>query len=137
LQILMDTSAIISMIDRGNKMHNKIKELVLKEENLYIIPSTVVVEVCQLLKYRFGGKFEINFLNEILNTSLIMEILKFEDISRILEILSKYEDLNIGFVDGSIVAIAERLGTNKLLTLDKKHFSAIIPSGFKYFDILI
>ncbi|MCL4377169.1 MAG: PIN domain-containing protein [Actinobacteria bacterium] len=133
----MDTSAVISMIDRGNNMHDEIKELVLKEENLCIIPSPVVTEVCQLLKYRFGGKFEINFLNEILSTSLIMELLKFEDISRIMEILSKYEDLNIGYVDSSIVAIAERLGTNKILTLNKKHFSIIIPSGFKYFDILI
>jgi len=66
-----------------------------------------------------------------------METVTFKDISRILQILSKYDDLNAGYVDSSIVAIAERLGTNKLATLDRKHFSVLIPDGFEYFDILI
>lgn len=137
MQVLLDTCAIIALIDKRHCKNEELKKWVLKEENLYIIPSTVVVEVCQLLKYRFGSRYETNFLKEIQKASFIMETIKFEDISRILEILIKYEDLKIGYVDSSIVAIAERIKTNKILTLDKKHFSTIIPSGFEYFDILI
>ena len=137
MQVLIDTSAVISMIDKSHHLHKKIKELVLMDNNLYIIPSTVIVEVCQLLKYRFGSSVEISFLNEILKTIFLMEPVKFEDINRILEILKKYEDLNIGYVDSSIVTIAERLKINKILTLDKKHFTIVIPNGFEYFDILI
>jgi predicted nucleic acid-binding protein len=137
LQVLIDTSAVISIIDKSHHLHKKIKELVLVEENLYIIPSTVIVEVCQLLKYKFDSSVEISFLKEIIKTIFLMESVKYQDMSRILEILIKYKDLNIGYVDSSIVAMAERLKTNKILTLDKKHFSVVIPSGFKYFDILI
>jgi len=137
LQVLIDTSAVISMVDKSHHLHEKIKELILTENNLYIIPSTVIVEVCQLLKYKFGSKVEIGFLNEILKTIFLMEPVKFDDIYRILEILKKYEDLNIGYVDSSIVAIAERLKINKILTLDKRHFTVVIPYGFEYFDILI
>jgi len=43
----------------------------------------------------------------------------------------------IGYVDASIVAIAERLKINKILTLDRKHFGAVAPRGFDSFDILI
>lgn len=137
MQVLIDTSAVISIIDKSHNLHKKIKELVLVEENLYIIPSTVIVEVCQLLKYKFDSSVEISFLKEIIKTIFLMESVKYQDMSRILEILIKYKDLNIGYVDSSIVAMAERLKTNKILTLDKKHFSVVIPSGFKYFDILI
>lgn len=137
MQVLIDTSAVISIIDKSHHLHKKIKELVLVEENLYIIPSTVIVEVCQLLKYKFDSSVEISFLKEIIKTIFLMESVKYQDMSRILEILIKYKDLNIGYVDSSIVAMAERLKTNKILTLDKKHFSVVIPSGFKYFDILI
>jgi len=108
-----------------------------QKEVICIIPSTVIVEVCQLLKYRFGNKYEKKFLEDIDKSSFMMETVTFKDIPRILEILTRYEDLNAGYVDSSIVAIAERLGTNKLVTLDRKHFSVFIPDGFEYFDILI
>jgi len=137
LQVILDTSAIIALSDKRHHLNKKIIDLVSQKETICIIPSTVTVEVCQLLKYRFGSKYEKKFLEEIDKSSFIMEIVTFKDISRILQILSKYDDLNAGYVDSSIVAIAERLGTNKLATLDRKHFSVLIPDGFEYFDILI
>ena len=66
-----------------------------------------------------------------------METVGFKDIARIIEILKKYSDLGAGYADSSIVAIAERLGTNKIITLDKKHFTVMIPKGFECFDILV
>jgi uncharacterized protein len=137
LQVILDTSAIIALSDKRHHLNKEIIDLVSQKETICIIPSTVTLEVCQLLKYRFGSKYEKKFLEEIDKSSFIMEIVTFKDISRILQILSKYDDLNAGYVDSSIVAIAERLGTNKLATLDRKHFSVLIPDGFEYFDILI
>jgi len=137
LQVILDTSAIIALSDKRHHLNKEIIDLVSQKETICIIPSTVTVEVCQLLKYRFGSKYEKKFLEEIDKSSFIMETVTFKDISRILQILTKYDDLNAGYVDSSIVAIAERLGTNKLATLDRKHFSVLIPDGFEYFDILI
>lgn len=137
MQVILDTSAIIALSDKRHHLNKEIIDLVSQKETICIIPSTVTLEVCQLLKYRFGSKYEKKFLEEIDKSSFIMETVTFKDISRILQILSKYDDLNAGYVDSSIVAIAERLGTNKLATLDRKHFSVLIPDGFEYFDILI
>lgn len=137
MQIILDTSAILALSDRGHYLNKDISDLISKKESICIIPSTVTVEVCQLLKYRFGSKYEKKFLEEISKSSFILEVITFKDISRIIQILTKYGDLKAGYVDSSIVAIAERLGTNKLLTLDRKHFSVLIPDGFEYFDILI
>ena len=50
-----------------------------------------------MLNKKFGPVIEIKFLEEIISVNLQIGILK------------KYKSLNIGFADGSTVAIAERL----------------------------
>ena len=90
-----------------------------------------------MLNKKFGPLIEIRFLEEIISVNFQIEIIKFPDILRTVEILNKYKSLNIGFVDGSIIAIAERLKINQILTLDRKHFSAVIPVGFDYFEMLV
>jgi uncharacterized protein len=137
LIVLVDTSAIIAISDRRHILYNQFNKLMQSGDNVYIVPVAVATEACYILNNRFGPRFEINLIKEIIETNFILEPVAFEDLSRILELLIKYEDLNLGFADGSIVAIAERLKTNKILTLDRKHFDVVIPKGFDYFDILI
>jgi len=137
MQIILDTSAVIGLMDKKYKKHENLKTIFTKKDNLYILPSTAIGEICYMLNSRFGNKIELIFLEEIIKTSFQLELLKDMDIVRIIEILKKYDTLNIGYVDASIVAIAERLKTNKILTLDRKHFEIIIPRGFDRFDILI
>lgn len=137
MQIILDTSAVIGLMDKKYKKHENLKTIFTKKDNLYILPSTAIGEICYMLNSRFGNKIELIFLEEIIKTGFQLELLKDMDIVRIIEILKKYDALNIGYVDASIVAIAERLKTNKILTLDRKHFEIIIPRGFDRFDILI
>jgi hypothetical protein len=137
MQIILETSAIYSLIDKGDKSHNLVKDFFLKKNGFYyILPSTTIPELCYHINTRLGPYFEVKLLEEI-NKSFHLEILKDEDIMRIIEILKKYDKLNIGYVDASIIAIAERLKVNKILTLDRKHFEVVAPRGFDYFDILI
>ena len=137
MQIILDTSAVIGLMDKKYKKHENLKTIFTEKDNLYILPSTTIGEICYMLNSRFGSKVELIFLEEIVKTSFQLELLKDMDIIRIIEILKKYGTLNIGYVDASIVAIAERLKINKILTLDRKHFEIIIPRGFDRFDILI
>ncbi len=137
MQIILETSVLYSLMDKGDKNHKLVKEFFLKSNDVYyILPSTVIPELCYIINTRLGPYFEIKLLEEI-NKNFHLEILKDVDIIRIIEILKKYDTLNIGYVDASIVAIAERLKINKILTLDRKHFELIVPRGFDCFDILI
>jgi len=136
MEAIIDTSAIICLIDKSCQHHNRIADIIKKNDFNLVVPSPVIPEVCYMLNKKFGSAIEIKFLEEIISVNLQVEILKFPDILRITEILKKYKSLNIGFVDGSIVAIAERLKINQILTLDNKHFGSIIPVGFDYFEIL-
>ncbi len=137
MEAIIDTSAIVGLIDKGCQQHEVISDIINKSDINLIVPSPVIPEVCYMLNKKFGPLIEIRFLEEIISVNFQIEIIKFPDILRTVEILNKYKSLNIGFVDGSIIAIAERLKINQILTLDRKHFSAVIPVGFDYFEMLV
>lgn len=126
-------------MDKSDNNHKLVKKFFQNNNNnniYYILPSTTVPELCYLINTKLGPYFELKFLEEI-NQNFNLEPISYTDILRIIEILKKYGSLNIGYVDASIVAIAERLKINKMLTLDRKHFEVIAPRGFDNFDILI
>lgn len=50
------------------------------------------------------------------------------DWPRIGELVEKYADFPLGGTDASVVALAERLGTDVVITLDLRHFGAIEPA---------
>jgi predicted nucleic acid-binding protein len=57
--------------------------------------------------------------------------------SRAMEIDRRYEDLGLGLVDGSIVALAETLGVRRLATRDVRHFSAVRLRDGSSFDLVV
>jgi len=59
-----------------------------------------------------------------------------EGYKRSAEILRKYNDANIDFVDAVIVAVAERLSITKILTVDRRHFGAFKPRHCAAFEVL-
>ncbi len=40
-------------------------------------------------------------------------------------LLSKYGDLDLGLADASVIALAERLGVRRVLTVDERDFRAV------------
>ncbi len=67
---------------------------------------------------------------------LVLEHSTTQDLVRIAELLKIYRDANIGFVDASVVAIAERLKISGVLTTDRRHFETIKPQHCKEFRLL-
>lgn len=59
-----------------------------------------------------------------------------EDLPRTLEVMEQHQDAGIGFVDASIVALAERYKVRRVLTLDRCHFVRFKPKGLGYLEIL-
>jgi predicted nucleic acid-binding protein len=41
--------------------------------------------------------------------------------------MRKYSDLELGFVDATVIATAERLDAIEVVTTDRRHFSAVRP----------
>ena len=66
------------------------------------------------------------------------EVLVFDttDLARVNEIRHFYSSLPLGFVDASLIALAERHRIKRLLTLDRRHFLAVQPAGLEFLELL-
>jgi len=65
-----------------------------------------------------------------------VEDLLASDYRRISQLLTRYSDLRVGFVDAAVLAIVERLREPKLATLDHRHFAVMRPRHVDALELL-
>jgi predicted nucleic acid-binding protein len=90
-----------------------------------VVPALVVAEVTYLVGTRIGPRAEGRFLHGL--RELDVEAPAVGDWSRIGELVEQYADFPLGGTDASVVALAERLDTDVVITFDRRHFGAIRP----------
>jgi predicted nucleic acid-binding protein len=100
------------------------------------VPAPVIVELDWLATSRLGPDPFAAFLGDLEQGAIDSVDLASRDYTRVRELLDRYADLRLGFVDAAVVAIAERLQEPKLATLDHRHFSAIRPRHVEAFELL-
>lgn len=100
-----------------------------------VIPALVVAETTYLAGSRLGPDAEAAaFLNGL--AELDVESPTLEDWPRMAELVARYADFPLGGIDASVIALAERLDTATLITLDRRHFSAVRPAHVEAFALL-
>jgi len=62
--------------------------------------------------------------------------LEADDYGVIADLERRYDDLDVGLADLSVVVVAKKLGTRRLLTFDERHFRALRPIDGGLFTIL-
>ena len=104
--------------------------------NSLIVPVTVLPEVDYLVSQRTDPHAAIRLMEQIVASDMHFEHLQSVDFPRIIELMRQYADSSIGFVDASLVAVAERLNVRTVLTLDRRHFGVIRPRHCATLEIL-
>lgn len=110
--------------------------MVEREPSPLIVPDMVLPEVDYLLGSRVGRVAEEAFLRDVSEGALLRQPMTSGDLARAIDILGVYADHDIGLVDASIVAVAERLNIDRVLTLDLRHFRTFRLSGRRSFTLL-
>ena len=134
MPLLLDTGVVYALADADDSWHNRAQSLLRSQRELLLLPVTTVPEITYLLRKRLRPHTERLFLRSIADGELGVEQLTVGDWRRSVELLETYEE--IGFVDASIVAIAERLRLTTIATTDRRHFSAIRPSHAERFELV-
>lgn len=131
---VVDAGPLYAAIDSSDDYHlSSISALESTDLHL-IIPTLVITEVTYIVNSRLGPKVEAEFLRGL--SGFDIEQPSANDWPRIADLVNEYADFPLGGVDASVVAIAERLQANTLITLDKQHFSVIKPKHCKAFSLL-
>jgi predicted nucleic acid-binding protein len=134
--ILVDTGILYAMADIDDAWHEPVKSFLQNIMDTLFVPITVLPEICYLLNTHLSQDSERKLIASIIQGELKIEGLRNEDFHRSYQLLESYSDMNIGFVDASVVAIAERLKIHRILTTDRKHFSVIRPRHCQTFNLL-
>lgn len=134
--IIIDTGIIYAMADRDDTWHERVVAYLKTQKDILIVPVTVLPEACYLLNSYLGKEVERSFISSLLHGEMTVECLTAEDLRQTSNLLERYADANIGFVDATLVAIAERLKIHRILTTDRRHFSLIRPRHCTSFELL-
>jgi uncharacterized protein len=133
---LIDTGYLFAVFDDKDSHHQSCSKIFEREIVTAILPDIVIPEIAYLILRELDVKTLVEFLRAIADGEYLIVRTTESDLERTAEILEKYNDNNIDLVDACIVAIAERLEIQKILTVDRRHFSVFKPIHCESFTIL-
>ena len=136
MAILVDTSGLFAYIDADDRHHLGVRAFISSTIEALILPAGVLPEIDYLVASRLGVRVELAMLRAIAEGEFDLEALTPSDLRRAIELIDQYAGSDIGLVDASIVAAAERLGITRILTLDRRHFGMIRPRHCAAFTLL-
>jgi predicted nucleic acid-binding protein len=123
--ILVDTSALLALLDRDARHHDNVESFVAENDESLVLSPFVLAELDYLVAERFGIDAELGVLDDISEGAYELAPFSADDVARARTIIVQYRDLRIGLADASLVVLAERTQTNRVLTLDERHFRAL------------
>jgi hypothetical protein len=131
---IVDTGPLYAAVNVNDENHQPCANVLEDSRLEIVIPALVVAEACYLVGSRLGSATEAEFLRGL--TSVEVEAPAPEDWENIAALVERYANFPLGGTDASVAVLAERLGTDLIVTLDRRHFAAIRMSNGQPFQLL-
>jgi uncharacterized protein len=134
--IICDTGALVALLNAADDYHAACSNLFATYPGRLIVPGPILTEVCYMAESRLGSETEALFLDSLASGEFELEAVDASDLARMAELVRRYADFPLGAADASVVAVAERLKTARIATLDHRHFRAVRPAHCDAFELL-
>lgn len=130
---IVDTGVLYAICDAADAWHDESLELFRRPDFHPVVPMLILAEASYLVGSRLGPAAEAALMRSL--AAVEVEPLTAGDHGRIGELIDEYADFPLGAADASVVALAERLDTDLVLTLDRRHFGAVRPAHCGVLDL--
>ena len=98
-----------------------------------LLSPFVLAELDYLLTTRVSGRIARAFLAEVAESAYQLEPFSGADVADAVTVMERYPGLELGLADASIVVLAQRHHAIDILTLDERHFRALVgPRGQRF-----
>jgi uncharacterized protein len=134
MPLLLDTGFIYALADVDDAWHERCRNYLRKTREVLLVPAPVIPEIAYLFRERLGATEERIFIQSLADREMVVEALAATDFSRCAALMKQYSQ--IGFVDASVIAVAERLRLRTIATTDRRHFGTIRPIHAAAFDLV-
>ena len=132
--LLVDTGVLYALADRKDAWHARVARYLEANAGPFLAPVTILAEVAYLMRTRLGARAEQAFAESLAEGEIAVEHLTHKDWKRTAQVMAAYNAL--GFVDASVVAVAERLRLDTIATTDRRDFSIVRPLHIERFTLV-
>jgi predicted nucleic acid-binding protein len=134
--ILLDTSGLVAALVGNQQAHQAAKAALELARAPFVLSPFVLAELGYFFAREAGVDAELAFLAEVAAGAYDLVPFLHDDVAESVAVIERYRDVGIGLADASIVVLAGRFRTDRVLTLDERHFRTLrTPSG-KPFTVL-
>ena len=134
--IVFDTSVLYALLDARDRRHSECVAWYETVREEIATTPLVLAEVDHLAATRAGERALRAFRADLSAGAYAVEWWA-DALSDCVELAEQYADLGVSLTDASLVALAARVETTRIATLDERHFRAIRPvSGGPAFRLL-
>ncbi len=119
--ILVDAGPLVALFDEDDQHHERCRRTLKTLDEKLITTIPVLTEALHLL--RPGSPGPPRLIDYMRQGGLTVIPLDTELLRRCFELMLQYADIPMDFADASIVCAAEHTRTEKVFTVDRKHFA--------------
>lgn len=131
---LMDTGPWVALIDRSESKHSECVEWMKGFKGDIFSSEAVLTEVLYLLNFSVAAQAAAS--DFVLTGAVVLVPSSVESLRRVKDLLQKYQDFPMDFADATLVVLAHDLGTDQVVTFDRKHFSIYRIDKKRSFSII-
>ena len=132
----MDAGALLAQADADEPRHADVLRVLSDERETLVTSELVVAEADYLILERLGVDVELAFVEDLAAGTFVVECLTREEMEQARTLIERYRDLRLGLADASLVVLAERYGTRRILAIDERAFRIVAPLQGGSFTIL-
>lgn len=136
MTLVVDTGPLVAALNRHDPDHAACAAVLTEEPGDLVVPGLVLAEVDYFCHRGIGSTAWLTFIDDVIAGAYRVEWPTTADLERARDLQAQYADLVLGVVDASVIALAERLGQQRVTTLDHRHFSVVRPRHTAAFTIV-
>ncbi len=136
MTLLIDAAPLVALADPAEPQREAILDALTNETGTLVIPAPTTAEIDYLLGRRFGPGARRAFLADLAAGRFSVGNLERADYATIIDLDTRYADLDLGLADCALVTLAARHRTTRILSFDERHFRTVAPLHGKAFTLL-
>lgn len=136
MALIVDANCLIAQMDKGDVHYAAARRAIRAERGQLVTTELVAAEADHLILKRLGVDAELAFLQDLAEGTYVVECLDREELRTARGVVERYRDLRLGLADASLVVLAQRYRTTRILTFDERAFRAVTPLQGGSFTIL-
>jgi predicted nucleic acid-binding protein len=134
--LIVDAAPLVALGDARDPLHATVGDVLRAEGGDLVVPAPVSAEVDYLIRRRGTPAAARAFLRDVASGRFRVEGLTADEHGTVARLDKQYADLDLGLADLSVVILAHRFRTRRLLTFDERDFRAVTPLSGGSFMLL-